>query len=679
MRDAARLAVLVAALLLIAAAPAGAATYCVNATGPGCTPRDTLADAFDDASASSDPDRIEVGTLTEAGAFSDLGTPIELAGAGADRTVLAAPATGTFTLRLTHADSRASGLAVRGRDAPGAMALDLRGLARAIRVDGGAAGSAARLRTGGALLEADVAAEGSGIAAEGAARIERTRIVADGAYGLRANGGDGAAMAQDVDLVGSGTTAALEVRCTSSGDGTLVARHLTITGAAVTGGRATCGEAGRSARLELASSVVRGELTRTFACTGTGLVKTAFSLYRAGDEDCEAAHREAAGDVDADPGFVSPTDRRPAPGSPLVDAGDPAPLATDEPLDDLGGEVRIADGDGEGTARRDIGAHEHQPLPPVGAAGNVLVNPGAEVAGGAPGVVPGWEGGFERVAYGDPLFPTRRAGDALGGGQALFAGGVAETAALVQRIDVGGSAAQIDAGGASAALSAQLGGYRADGDRATLEAVFRGPTGEVVGTLRVGPVGAGERGNATTLLSRAAVGAIPVDTRSIDVVLRGERATGSYDDAYADNLALVLSVPGIALPPPRGDDGTPPPRPFSGLAVVNPRVSVTRAGVAHVRVACASATVGRCAGRLELRTRLPRRKRPARIADANASVAPGRMKRIGLRLNRTTLRVLRGRRSFRATLVSTTRDGQGLSRTTNVPLRVRMPQPARRR
>jgi hypothetical protein len=58
------------------------------------------------------------------------------------------------------------------------------------------------------------------------------------------------------------------------------------------------------------------------------------------------------------------------PTSPLVDAGDPA---TQQGLD-LDGNPLVTDGNGDGTARRDIGAYELQPEPP---------------AGGAPGGAPG--------------------------------------------------------------------------------------------------------------------------------------------------------------------------------------------------------------------------------------------------------------------------------------------------
>jgi len=49
--------------------------------------------------------------------------------------------------------------------------------------------------------------------------------------------------------------------------------------------------------------------------------------------------------------------------SPMIDAGNPAALAS--PSDDFDGDPRVVDGDGDGTARRDLGAFEYQRRAPV--------------------------------------------------------------------------------------------------------------------------------------------------------------------------------------------------------------------------------------------------------------------------------------------------------------------------
>jgi hypothetical protein len=76
-----------------------------------------------------------------------------------------------------------------------------------------------------------------------------------------------------------------------------------------------------------------------------------------------------ASNVDVDPGFV-PGDYTPAAGSPLIDRGFPGTISaggTTGAESDLVGNLRVVDGNGDGDARRDIGALEYQPpAPPAG-------------------------------------------------------------------------------------------------------------------------------------------------------------------------------------------------------------------------------------------------------------------------------------------------------------------------
>ena len=216
-----------------------------------------------------------------------------------------------------------------------------------------------------------------------------------------------------------------------------------------------------------------------------------------------------------DPLFVAPPgDLRLQAGSPLVDAGDPRPLDADEPEIDALGVVRAIDGDGDGTARRDVGALERRPPPPPATAGNLLANPGAEhgtaaeddTASPAP---PRWRrsGGFTSVRYGTVVglvaFPTLDAASMLGAGDAFFAGGPSGAATATQVVDVSGWAPEIDArAGVTMRLSALLGGFRLSDDRAVVSARFRGPAGARLGGFSLDSVTAAERGNATMLMAR---------------------------------------------------------------------------------------------------------------------------------------------------------------------------------
>ncbi len=311
------------------------------------------------------------------------------------------------------------------------------------------------------------------------------------------------------------------------------------------------------------------------------------------------------------------------------------------------------------------------PLP----AGNLLRDPGAE-EGGA------WEpaDGFARERYGAFPFPSAAAGAALGAGATFFAGGPAPASSAAQRVDLTGLAPEIDRGVATVSLSALLGGYRADADAGTLEALFLDPGGQPLGAPLVlaGPAAAA-RANATTLLPRGRTDAIPPLARSVAVTLRATRATGGYSDAYFDNIALTVSAPGAPPPPAVPGPGDPPLKPFAGIRVLTGAATVDRKGRVAMRLACVDGTVGRCSGVLTLRGALRRGARPQPLAIAGVSLGPGAMGRVHLQLTRRARRAVRARRRIRMTLFAAVRDGQGLTRASTVPVIVKWRKRQRRR
>jgi hypothetical protein len=81
----------------------------------------------------------------------------------------------------------------------------------------------------------------------------------------------------------------------------------------------------------------------------------------------------------------------------------------------------------------------------------------------------------------------------------------------------------------------------------SFEAAYLNAAGATLGTLKIGPVTAADRGNATGLLRRSGAGMVPGGTRSIRVRMTAtEVGAGGYVHAYADNLSLTLLV----APPP---------------------------------------------------------------------------------------------------------------------------------
>jgi hypothetical protein len=177
---------------------------------------------------------------------------------------------------------------------------------------------------------------------------------------------------------------------------------------------------------------------------------------------------------------------------------------------------------------------------------NLLQNAGAEAGAGvtnstAVAVPPGWKpaGPFTAVAYGSPGFPVS------GPGKNFFAGGPgASRSSGTQVVDVSPYAAAIDASGIQATLSGFLGGFETQEDSATVEATFLDQSGAPLSSeeLRIGPVTMAQRDRQTKLLRRTATAAVPPQTRKVEVVITAERASGFYNDGYADDVSLILQA-----------------------------------------------------------------------------------------------------------------------------------------
>ena len=197
-------------------------------------------------------------------------------------------------------------------------------------------------------------------------------------------------------------------------------------------------------------------------------------------------------------------------------------------------------------------------------AGNLLQNGDAESGAGAtddsttaPVPVPGWTttAHYSEHAYvPGGSFPDSSVSASIGGGSQFFTGGpsgggdnVNESA--TQDVDVSGAAAEIDAGGVSAALAAAIGGYATQEDNAMVTATFLGTAGQDLGHVTIGPVTRADRGDATTLLPRSATATMPAGTRKIRVVVAATKLEGDYNDGYVDNVSLTLAGPG-AQPQP---------------------------------------------------------------------------------------------------------------------------------
>jgi len=195
-------------------------------------------------------------------------------------------------------------------------------------------------------------------------------------------------------------------------------------------------------------------------------------------------------------------------------------------------------------------------------AGNLVKNPGAEDSAGTPydTVVPpaGWTttGSLSTWSYAptETDRPTKAFAATIGGGLNFFSGGpggVAGVPTASQTIDVSGAAAEIDAAGVAATLSAFIGGYTVSEDLARVDALFYDAAGKRLGSLRIGPVGPDARKRLTTLLKRSAIANVPKLTRRIDVVISVTVDNNGKNHAYVDNVSLTLGK-AVTVPPPVG-------------------------------------------------------------------------------------------------------------------------------
>jgi FG-GAP repeat len=237
-------------------------------------------------------------------------------------------------------------------------------------------------------------------------------------------------------------------------------------------------------------------------------------------------------------------------------------------------DVAVADFDGDGNddlavANSEGSVSVRPGSGPAPLAGNLLVNGGFE--GSTPSgkirpplTITGWElqGGISYARYGGASLasvPGRIASPRYNGGGRMLAGGDSSATAGVtgvsQLVDVSADAQAIDAGRATANLSAYLGGALQYEDAFTAKAEFVNGNA-ALGSFQIGPVTATDRNLQTTLIRRAGSSPVPAGTRQIRVTLTSTDADKQQSSALADNAKLTLTV--APAPTQTGND-TPQP------------------------------------------------------------------------------------------------------------------------
>ncbi len=213
----------------------------------------------------------------------------------------------------------------------------------------------------------------TGVSIDGPAALERTRVIGRNA-GVVAAGTDISIRDSFLTITGSwGAVLRADTRMNWNTDVTV--DGVTIFGSNLPdiGGVAvsTSPTPSNSAHLTLTNSIVRGGFTPLSVVAGgagTGTISASYSDYDPSGNIAMGGSAKISESNVSNVGDAVGFDERTGhhfnllPGSPLIDRGDPA---APQGLD-LDGNPRVADGDGDGSARRDLGAFELQPAPPAG-------------------------------------------------------------------------------------------------------------------------------------------------------------------------------------------------------------------------------------------------------------------------------------------------------------------------
>jgi hypothetical protein len=179
-------------------------------------------------------------------------------------------------------------------------------------------------------------------------------------------------------------------------------------------------------------------------------------------------------------------------------------------------------------------------------AGDAIVNPN---------LASGWTVRTGRVAarlYGDLDLPSTDVSIELGGGARHFQSALnTSVVEMEQRFELGGNAADVDAGNLHLALSGHFGGIVDDADRTSFSATFYDATEmEISGAgIVIGDVSQTNRNNDATLLLRTGAVAVPVGARAMVLTLSFDRFSGVQNNGVADNLSATLRA---GPPPPPG-------------------------------------------------------------------------------------------------------------------------------
>ena len=156
--------------------------------------------------------------------------------------------------------------------------------------------------------------------------------------------------------------------------------------------------------------------------------------------------------------------------------------------------------------------------------------------------VPGWvdNGTMTTWIYDVPDYLQKTDPGPIDGGSNYFGGGSGDSS-MHQEIDLSGISEEIGWGNLTYSLTAYIGGYSNQNDCMEVLVEFFDSSGNLLLSGGIGPVYAADRNYTTGIHFHREIGQVPADSAWARVTLNAYLEYG-YNDAYADNVSLILST-----------------------------------------------------------------------------------------------------------------------------------------
>ena len=157
--------------------------------------------------------------------------------------------------------------------------------------------------------------------------------------------------------------------------------------------------------------------------------------------------------------------------------------------------------------------------------------------------IPGWtdNGTLTTWIYGAPTYILMDDPGPSDRGLNYFGGGSGGDSSMHQDIDLSAIQSDIQSRSITYSLTAFIGGYSTQDDCMEILVEFFDSSGNLLLSGGIGPLYAEDRNNTTGIYLRGEIGEVPPSSAYVRVTLNAYLYYG-YNDAYADNVSLILST-----------------------------------------------------------------------------------------------------------------------------------------